>query len=105
MRFTHARPADPMKHPLSRMLVACLATLFAVIAGAQAPKDPIKIAFVYVGPVGDGGWSYQHDLGRIAMEKAMGGKVKTTYVESVAEGADAERVIRRLAASGNQLIF
>ena len=94
-----------MKHLLSRVLLACLTLMFAVVAGAQAQKEPIKIAFVYVGPVGDGGWTYQHDLGRLALEKAMAGKVKTTFVESVAEGADAERVIRRLAASGNQLIF
>jgi len=94
-----------MKHPFARMLCAGLAALVTLVASAQAPKDPIKIAFVYVGPVGDGGWTYQHDLARQALEKAMQGKVKTTYVESVQEGADAERVIRKLAASGNQLIF
>jgi basic membrane protein A and related proteins len=75
------------------------------LATADTPQVPLKVAFIYVGPVGDGGWSYQHDLGRLALEKALGPKVKTTYVESVAEGADAERVIRRLAAGGNQLIF
>jgi simple sugar transport system substrate-binding protein len=79
--------------------------LLCLTAGAAEPTAPLKAAFVYVGPVGDGGWSYQHDLGRLALEKALGPKVKTTYVESVAEGADAERVIRRLAASGNDLIF
>jgi len=72
---------------------------------ADAPAQPLKVAFVYVGPVGDGGWSYQHNLGRLALEKALGNQVKTTYVDSVAEGADAERVIRRLASSGNSLIF
>lgn len=83
--------------------------LLALLAGtnfaSDAPAPPLKVAFVYVGPVGDGGWSYQHDLGRRALEKALGAKVQTTFVESVAEGADAERVIRRLAASGNSLIF
>ncbi len=62
-----------------------------------------KAGFVYVGPVGDHGWSYQHDQGRQALEKALG--VKTTYVESVGEGADAERVIRQLASQGNDIIF
>lgn len=76
-------------------------------AGAGEPQaaEPLKVAFVYIGPVGDGGWSYQHDLARKALEKALGPQVKTTYVESVGDGADAERVIRRLAASGNALIF
>lgn len=62
-----------------------------------------SVGFVYVGPVGDHGWSYQHDQARQAVEKELG--VKTTFVESVAEGADAERVIRKLASSGNDLIF
>lgn len=95
---------------MKRSRVACLWVLIgALIVGgcstSQAAAPPLKVAFVYVGPVGDGGWSYQHDLGRLALEKTLGAKIKTTYVESVAEGADAERVIRRLAASGNQLIF
>lgn len=72
---------------------------------AQAADAPLKAAFVYLGPVGDGGWTYQHDLGRQALEKELGGKVKTTYVENVPETADAERVIRQLAAAGNNLIF
>ena len=67
--------------------------------------DPLKVAFVYLGPVGDGGWTYQHDLGRLALEKEFGDKIKTTYVENVPETADAERVIRQLAVDGNQLIF
>ena len=65
----------------------------------------MKVAFVYLGPVGDGGWTYQHDLGRIALQKEFGDKIKTTFVENVPETADAERVIRQLAADGNQLIF
>ena len=56
-------------------------------------------------PVGDAGWTFQHDTGRKEMEKALGGKVVTKYVENVPEGADAERVIRELAQSGHQLIF
>ena len=67
--------------------------------------EPLKVGFVYVGPVGDAGWTYAHDQGRIALEKSLGSKIKTTYVENVPEGADAERVIRQLAADGNKLIF
>jgi len=79
--------------------------LLAAISSAAIAADPLKIAFVYLGPVGDGGWTYQHDLGRQALQKELGDKVKTTYVENVPETADAERVIRQLAADGNQLIF
>lgn len=77
----------------------------AGVAVANAADTPLKVGFVYVGPVGDVGWSYAHDQGRIAMEKALAGKVKTTYVENVPESADAERVIRQLAADGNKIIF
>ena len=95
-----------MKSTMKSALTAFLLGLFAVGAGAaDAPAKQLKVAFVYVGPVGDGGWSYQHDLARKALEKNLGSAVRTSYVESVAEGADAERVIRRLAASGNNLIF
>ena len=65
----------------------------------------MKIGFVYVGPIGDHGWSYQHDLGRKAVEAHFGDQVETTYVENVAEGADAERTIRMLAQAGNDVIF
>lgn len=74
-------------------------------ASAPAPAAPLKVAFVYVGPVGDGGWSYAHDLGRKAVDAQYGDKVKTTFVESVPEGVDAERVFRDLASQGNRLIF
>ena len=65
----------------------------------------LKVGFVYVSPVGDAGWTSQHDRGRRQMEDALGGKVTTKYVESVPEGADAERVIRELAQSGYSPIF
>ncbi len=65
----------------------------------------MKVGFVYVGPVGDFGWSYEHDQGRQAIEAHFGDKVETTFVESVPEGADAERVIRQMAQSGHDLIF
>jgi simple sugar transport system substrate-binding protein len=78
-----------------------------LLAGANVAlaEDPLKVGFVYVGPVGDLGWSYEHDLGRIGLEEHFGGKVETTFVENVPEGADAERVITQLAKAGNDLIF
>lgn len=75
-------------------------------AAASAPKtEPLKIAFAYVGPVGDGGWTFAHDNGRKAVEKEFGDKVQTSFVEKVPEAADAERVFRDMVAQGNKLIF
>jgi basic membrane protein A and related proteins len=75
------------------------------VAAPAAPAGPFKVAFVYVGPVGDNGWSYAHDQGRLALEKALGDKVKTSFAEKVPEGADTERVVRDMAAAGNDMIF
>jgi basic membrane protein A len=75
---------------------------------AAAPKagtEPLKVAWVYIGPPGDAGWTYEHDQGRKLVEKELGDKVKTTYVENVPEGADAERVFEELAQKGNKVIF
>ncbi|MGQ9369723.1 BMP family ABC transporter substrate-binding protein [Azospirillum sp. ST 5-10] len=77
---------------------------FPGVAAAQE-KEKLKVGFVYVGPVSDHGYSYQHDIGRRAVEKALGDKVTTTFVENVPEGADAERVIDQLASTGHKLIF
>jgi len=78
----------------------------APAAAAPAAKaEPLKVAFAYVGPVGDGGWTYAHDNGRKAVQKEFGDKVVTSFVEKVPESADAERVIRDMAAQGNKLIF
>ncbi|MDM0037800.1 BMP family ABC transporter substrate-binding protein [Variovorax sp. J22G21] len=77
----------------------------APTAAAPAPAAPLNIAFAYVGPVGDGGWTFAHDNGRKALEKEFGDKIKTTFVESVPESADAERVFRDLVGQGNKLIF
>jgi basic membrane protein A len=74
-------------------------------ASAPAKVEPLKVAFAYVGPVGDGGWTYAHDNGRKAVEQAYGDKVVTSFVEKVPESADAERVIRDMAQQGNKLIF
>jgi basic membrane protein A and related proteins len=92
----------------SRMaaIFAIAAVSLGLSASAQAqPAPPLKVAFVYVSPIGSAGWTHQHDLGRIAMQQALGDKVKTTVVESVSEGADSERVMRDLAQQGHQLIF
>lgn len=70
-----------------------------------AAKEPLKIGFVYVAPLTDAGWVRQHEEGRKSVEAALGDRVKTTYVENVPEGADAERVIRDLASQGHRLIF
>ncbi len=78
----------------------------AAPAPAVAAKPaPLKIAFAYVGPVGDGGWTFAHDNARKAVEKEFGDKVVTSFVENVPESADAERVIRDLASQGNKLVF
>jgi basic membrane protein A and related proteins len=86
---------------------AAAAPVAAAPASAAAPAkaEPLKIAFAYVGPVGDAGWTYAHDQGRKAVEAEFGDKVKTSYVENVPEAADAERVIRQMVADGNKLIF
>lgn len=68
-------------------------------------QKPLKIGFVYVSPIGDAGWTYQHDLGRKAIEDTFGNKVSVSFVENVPEGADAERVIRSLVSKGHELIF
>ena len=92
-------------------------TLALAIAGCSkkeepAPKAPepakveqLKVGFIYVGPVGDAGWTFAHDNGRKHIESKFGDKIKTTFVEKVPEGADAERVIRDLVSQGNKLIF
>src|SRR5690606_26294665 len=74
-------------------------------APVTAAAEPLKAAWIYVGPVGSAGWSFAHDLGRKAVEAEFGDKVKTTFVESVPEGADTERVVRDLVSQGNKLIF
>ena len=85
---------------LIRSFVSSLFFLFTINVAAIA--DDFKAAFVYIGPTGDHGWTYQHDLGRKAVEEAG---FKTTFVENVPESADAERVLRQLASSGHDIIF
>lgn len=77
----------------------------AAAASAPAAAQKLKIAFAYVGPVGDAGWTYAHDAARKAVEQEFGDKVTTVYAENVPEAADAERVFRDFVAQGNKLIF
>src|SRR3546814_15863788 len=90
-----------------RFLQGAAATGLVMTQGIRTASaaEPLKVGFIYVGPVGDYGWSHGHDVGRKAVEKHFGDKVKTTFVESVAEGPDAERVIRQLAQQGHGLSF
>src|SRR4029077_2248517 len=97
-----SQPSSRVIRGALALTAGCVLGLAAAMALAQAP---LKIGLVYVSPVGDAGWTYQHDQGRKEMEKALSGKVETKFVENVPEGADAERVIRELASSGNKLIF
>ncbi len=87
------------------LLGASLASPAILAWGRARAAEPMKVAFVYTSPVGEAGWTYQHELGRRAVDKAYGEAVKTSYVENVSEGADSERVIRKLASDGNDLVF
>jgi simple sugar transport system substrate-binding protein len=88
-------------------LAAALAAACCFLSPAlsQTPAPPLKVGFVYVAPITEAGWVHQHEEGRLAVQKAFGDRVKTTFVENVPEGPDAERVIRDLAQQGNKLIF
>ncbi|MBC7179067.1 MAG: BMP family ABC transporter substrate-binding protein, partial [Roseovarius sp.] len=81
------------------------AALALGLASAAAAQDKTKVGFIYVGPIGDGGWTYEHDKGRLAVEAHFGDAVETVYQESVPEGADAERAITQMALQGADLIF
>lgn len=72
---------------------------------ATSTAEPLQIAFAYVGPVGDAGWTYAHNEGRLALEKEFGDKIKTSFVEKVPEGPEAERVIRDMVGQGAKLVF
>ncbi len=81
------------------------AALALGLSGAALAQDKTKVGFIYVGPVGDGGWTYEHDQGRLAVEAHFGDQVETVFQESVAEGPDAERAITQMALQGADLIF
>jgi basic membrane protein A and related proteins len=96
-----------------RKLASCFAVLTLLFTvgcddeeeAKKAVEEKTKVGFIYVGPIGDHGWSYEHNQGRLAIEKEFGDKVETTFVEKVSEGPDAERVIQQLAQAGNDIIF
>src|SRR5262249_21515416 len=73
--------------------------------GAETTANKLKVGFIYLGPVGDMGWTYQHEVGRQGVMKDLGDKIETTYLENVPEGPDAERSIEQLVRSGHKLIF
>ncbi len=94
-----------MKQSSLNLMVAGLAAIAVSAAPAAWGADKTKVGFVYVGPIGDHGWSYQHHESLKAVKQALGDTVETTHVEKVSEGPDAERVIRQLAQQGHDIIF
>ena len=91
-----------MKKLFTAAAAVALASAMSVSAFAA---DKLKVGFIYIGPPGDHGWTYQHDQGRLAVEAKLGDKVETVFVENVPEGPDAERTITRLARQGAGLIY
>ena len=90
---------------MRKYLLLAAGMAWAVSLGAAEAADKVKACWIYIGPVGDFGWSYQHDQGRQQVEKELGDKVETVYVENVGEGPDAERAIERLARDGCNIVF
>ncbi|MFK7880330.1 BMP family ABC transporter substrate-binding protein [Roseobacter sp.] len=89
-----------------KTLLAGAAMALGLAVGALADgHEKTKVGFVFVGPIGDGGWTYEHNKGRLAVEEAFGDAVETVYVENVAEGPDSERVMTQMALDGADLIF
>jgi simple sugar transport system substrate-binding protein len=92
---------------MRKILIAATAVMLtagASLFGASA-AEKLKVGFIYLGPIGDLGWTYQHELARQALVKEFGDKIETTYLENVSEGPDSERAIEQLARAGNKLIF
>ncbi len=95
-----------LRRQFTRLLGAgAAATALPSLIGSAKAADPLKVGFIYLGPVGDFGWTYQHDIARKAAVEHFGDKIKTTYVENVPEGPDSEKVLNDLANQGNKLIF
>src|SRR3954469_7670921 len=92
---------------MTKRLFAGLAALLLAgsLSSATFAADKLKVGFIYLGPIGDLGWTYQHELARQALVKEFGDKIETTYLENVSEGPDAERSIEQLVRAGNKLIF
>jgi len=92
---------------MRKILIAATAVMLTTGAGlfGASAADKLKVGFIYLGPIGDLGWTYQHDLARQAVVKEFGDKIETTFLENVSEGPDSERSIEQLARAGNKLIF
>lgn len=91
---------------MKKLLIALMTTTAALSLAASAEAaDKLKACWVYTGPIGDFGYSYQHDQGRLEVQKALGDKVETAYLENVSEGPDADRAFERLAREGCKIIF
>ena len=93
------------KRPLKKLMCAVAAVIGLSTSLTAAAVEPLKVGFVYIGPIGDHGWTYQHEQGRKALAEKFGNQITTNYVENVPEGADAERVIRNMAKDKYDLIF
>src|SRR3979409_2483437 len=92
---------------MRKILIAATAVMLTAGAGmfGASAADKLKVGFIYLGPIGDLGWTYQHELARQAVVKEFGDKIETTFLENVSEGPDSERSIEQLARAGNKLIF
>ena len=91
---------------MKRIFTAISASLIAAaMTTGAAAADKTKVGFIYVGPVGDLGWTYRHDIGRLAIENEFGDKVETTFIENVPEGAEAVKSITQLAETGHDIIL
>ncbi|WP_333715073.1 BMP family ABC transporter substrate-binding protein, partial [Yoonia sp.] len=90
---------------MKKILTGATLALGMATGAAADGHEPVTVGFVYVGPIGDGGWTYEHDKGRLAIEEHFGDAVETVYVESVPEGPDAVRVMTQMALQGADLIF
>ena len=102
--FTNTR-RQLLKTLLGSTLVAATLLVVGVQAEEAKPAEKLKVAFIYVSPIGDAGWTFQHDQGRKAVEEKFGDKVEVKVLDSIPEGAEAERVIRELAGNDYKLIF
>jgi len=87
---------------LKRLLIA---SAFALASFSAFAAEPVKVGFIYVGPIGDHGWTYRHDIGRQQVEEHFGDAVETIYLESVSEGPDTERAIRMMIQEGADIVF
>lgn len=99
--------AQPMHHPspLSRLAQWSAPSLLLLALSSAMAAEPLKVCFLYSNPIGESGWTYQHELARKELVAAMGDKISTKYVENIAEGPDAERVVRNFVQDGCKLIF